>query len=205
MNYETIGICYATGATGTYLEYIGNVFLIPRIPFHNPFTLNGSSHGSIYSDDKIFWSGHFYLDPIQSPGRQFKFIDRPHKMVWIRVDEKDYDKFKLVKKYKVTSFAQEILPELQHGPVEITKHTTKIINDYCEQPYDLSFNEQQAWAKNNSPFIFNWRQFFSEDTFFAELKKLCCFCEIKFKPTKQLVSIHKDFLSRHSYVQFRQL
>jgi hypothetical protein len=194
-----VGICYATGATGTYLEYIGNVFLIPTVPFHNPFTSNGSSHNAKRSGKSIFYAGHFHLDPIKYPSHQCKFLDRSHKMIWIKVYEKDFDKFKMVKKFKTTSFTPLIGP--RHSKVELTDYTNEIINDFCENPY--SVGEEEKWLTDKSFFIFNWRHFFSQDTFFAELEKLCYFCNIKFEPTEQLVSIHKEFLDRHSYVQFK--
>jgi len=197
MNYEQVGICYATGATGTYLEYIGNVFLIPTVPFHNPFTSNGSSHNAKRSSKSIFYAGHFHLDPIKYPSHQCKFLDRSYKMIWIKVYEKDFDKFKMVKKSKTTSFTPLIGP--RHGKVELDNLTTKIINELCDLPYSL--DQEEKWLKDKSPFIFDWNSFFSQDTFFAELEKLCDFCSIKFEITKELVSIHEEFLNRHSFVQ----
>ena len=177
---KLIGIDYQSGATGNYLEYIGNVFLIPTVPFHNPFIDNGTSHNRRRNHNSVFLSGHYWLS---CPLWPTKGLD---KMVWVNVAPEDFEKFKLVKIAKLGD---------GHDPLDDSyfewKFTKSMIFEDIMKP---------AWVQNNSAFIFNWGSLFLEKTFYLELDKLCNFCNIKFFPTNQLQQIHKEFLTRHSYV-----
>ena len=90
-----IGIDYQYGATGNYLEYVGNVFLIPTVHFHNPFTDTNTSHNRRRTYNSVFRAGHYWLNQPQWS------IVGLHQMVWINVAPKDFEKFKLVKIAKV--------------------------------------------------------------------------------------------------------
>ena len=198
MNYEYVGICYPPGSTGTYLEYIGNVFLIPTIPYHDPFTPNGSSHNRIKSPKSVFRSGHFYLSPLTFPQHQFEFLNHPYKMVWMKVDKKDFDKFNLVRKYKITSITGKFGKRNEKAEISDPAQLNKFIKDQNWKHYNI--HEELRWLKDKSPFVFNWGALFSQDTFFAELEKLCDFCNIEFEPSDRLISIHSKFLDMHGYV-----
>lgn len=176
-----IGIDYQHCATGNYLAYIGNVFLIPTVPFHNPFMDNGTSHKRLRNHSSVFREGHYWLNrPNQYP------IVGLHQMVWINVAPEDFEKFRLVKIAKVgNGYAPD---NESHFQWSFTK--SLIFDDSLKPP----------WVQDKSAFIFNWGSLFSEQTFFLELEQLCSFCNITFCPTAQLSEIHKEFLFRHSYI-----
>ena len=184
---KLVGIDYQQGATGNYLEYIGNVFLIPTVPFHNPFTENNTSHNRIRNRNSIFLAEHYFLNnsphALEHCEILFKKLD---KVVWINVSPEDFEKFKLVKIAKVGN---------GHAPSDESyfkwNHAKSLIFEDAMKP---------DWVQDNSAFIFDWGSLFLEKTFYLELDKLCNFCNAKFFPTNQLRQIHKEFLTRHSYV-----
>jgi hypothetical protein len=179
---ELVGIDYQTGATGQYLAYIGNVFLFPTIPFHNPFTKNGSSHNAMIKSYSKFRPGHYWLNGKPFAMKQFedlfKLLD---KIIWIDIAPQDFDKFTLVKNNKGVCRVD--------GSDDLSDRTL-IFND----------SMKPAWVQDKSAFLFNWGSLFSEEKFLSELNNICNFCDIKFCLTDQLIGIHREFLVRHSYI-----
>ena len=184
---KLVGIDYQSGATGNYLEFIGNVFLIPTVPFHIPFSKDNTCHNKRRSEHSVFLAEHYWLNNSPYALRHceilFKKLD---KIVWINVAPDDFEKFKLVKIAKLGN---------GHDPLDESyfnwKPTKSLIFEDAMKP---------AWVQDRSAFIFDWGSLFSEKTFFEELDKLCTFCNTKFFPNDHLRQIHKEFLNRHSYV-----
>ena len=182
-----VGIDYQFCANGNYLEYIGNVFLIPTVLFHNPFTKNNTSHNRIRNRNSIFLAEHYFLNnsphALEHCEILFKKLD---KVIWINVTPTDFEKFKLVKIAKHGN-GHDHNDELHFN----WKHTKSLIFEDAMKP---------VWVQDNSAFIFDWGALFSEYTFLYELDRLCSWLGIQFFPTSQLLEIHKEFLIRHDYV-----
>ena len=91
-----IAIDYLQGTNGAYLEYIGNVFLIPTLPFHNPFDQFDRAHNKKYNP-KIcqFACGHYYLCGLP---------DATTHVVGINVTAEDYNRLEKIKMHKFGNF-----------------------------------------------------------------------------------------------------
>jgi hypothetical protein len=86
-----ITIDYLQGTNGAYLEYIGNVFLIPTLPFHNPFDQLDRAHNKKYNPDIcVFACGHYYL---------YGVPDSTH-VIGINITPKDYIRLEKIMMHK---------------------------------------------------------------------------------------------------------
>ena len=184
---KLVGIDYQTGTHGSYLEYIGNVFLIPTVPFHIPFDEQNTSHNKKRNKNSTFIAGHFWLNTTPDALEYCKILfEKLDKVIWIDVAPKDFEKFKLVKIVKLGN---------RHDPSDELHFNWKSTKS-------LAFEDatKPPWVQDNSAFIFDWGSLFLEETFFEELDGLCSWLGIQFFPTSQLSEIHKEFLFRHSYI-----
>ena len=91
-----VAIDYLQGTNGAYLEYIGNVFLKPTLPLHNPFDQLDRAHNKKYNPKVChFVCGHYYL---------YGLPDATTHVVGIDVTAEDYSRLEKIKMHKFGNF-----------------------------------------------------------------------------------------------------
>jgi hypothetical protein len=176
-------IDFLPGTNGTYLDFIGNVFLIPTIAPHIPFCEDNSSHNyqrTTFGNKPTVFNASHYLLKDTHPDLPFKnLLDVPHSMIWINVDKKDWIKLKNVLAYKMGG------EKVRWAALE------SMVFENEDKP---------PWALNGTALHFDWGSLFSEQTFFSELKKVCDFIDIAFEPSILLKKIHGEFVKIHEFL-----
>lgn len=201
MEYPTltyqVGVDYQHGANGAYLTYIGNVFLIPTVPFHSPFiskdrvSLN-NAHGQKRNKDSKFCHGHFCYDSTKTLyAKALQSFIQADSMIWIDIAPADWNKFEAL---KIAKFGTNFDPTINSTDDER-------MNWPRSKSLVFDNNKKPPWVQDKSAFIFNWSAFFSKPTFYNELERLCDFLTIEFKVTDDLENIHSEFLDRHSFLE----
>jgi len=204
------------GLHGHYLELVinhavdQNPYDITRLQFNEDGACHCKNTDLDYSPITVANHYSFWNIPFNNSDLVIRIVPRPEDMLIavtnsflrsgnqkIDIDNLETDTFKKMSLLpKASNFLQMLClryGKKEHYPRSVLRKFFYSMFDNPEHGIDMMTKWQPAPHSHD----FEFRSFFSLDCFFENLQKISKFVDLEFFPTKELVDLHLEFLSRN--------